>query len=332
MNIAIAGVRHSHIISLAGLARSKPEYALTGWWEEDEEARSRAQALFPEPAYSSFDELLADPAVDIVGIGDYYGIRGRRILDALHAGKHVIADKPVCTSVQEAEDISSLSRRTGLKVACMLDLRYDPALRMAAEIIRGGSLGEIRSVAFTGQHPLSWGTRPAWYFEEGKHGGTFNDIAVHGLDAVRFITGLSYGNTLCARTWNAFAEHAPDFCDSAQLLGELENGASLMADVSYSAPDGAAFSLPSYWRFTFWGAKGWLECRLRDSRVMIALAGDSCPRILKAPPVERDYLDDLADEIHGRPVLFDTQSVLDSALTVLKIQLTADHYRKEHTL
>lgn len=198
MNITFAGLRHSHIFSLADMARKNPQIAITGAWEEEPESARAGRERFSEPFYESYEALLADPAVDIVAMGDYYGIRGRRIIQALNAGKHVIADKPVCTRLAELDEIAALTSKNGLKLGCMLDLRYDPALRLAREIIRGGTLGRIRTLAFTGQHPLNWGSRPMWYFENGRHGGVFNDIAIHGLDAVEFITGAPYTRTICA--------------------------------------------------------------------------------------------------------------------------------------
>ena len=173
---------------------------------------------------------------------------------------------------------------------------------------------------------MNWGARPSWYFEKGRHGGTFNDIAIHGLDAVHYITGLSYTETIAARTWNAFAVHAPDFQDSAPLMGKLENGAGLIADVSYAAPAKAGPFLPSYWRFTFWGSRGWLECRVGEGHIFLAHAGDTGPQVCVAPPVGRDVLDDFQDEIQGRDVLFDTQSVLDSTRKALQIQRIADQF------
>ena len=324
MNIAFAGLRHGHIFTLARMARENPLFTITGYWEEDAAAREAAAPQFTETAYPSYDALLADPAVDVVAVGDYYGIRGERILRALRAGKHVLCDKPVCTRLSELAQIETLCREKGLKLGCMLDLRYDPALRMAQSMIRGGMLGEIHAVNFTGQHPLNYGVRPSWYFEPGKHGGTFNDLAIHGIDAVTMVTGLAYEKTLCARTWNAFAHSVPDFRDCAQLMGTLQNGAGVTADVSYAAPAPSAFSLPPYWRFSFWGENGFLECRLGEGEVTLALAGDAAPRRLSAPPVTDDYLTDLTREIQGESVAFDTKSVLLSTKTLLEIQQFAD--------
>ena len=330
MKIAFAGIRHVHITVLAELARMTPGVEIAGFWEEDPQALEDARRIFPEPCYPDYAALLSDPEVEIVAVGDYYGIRGQRILQALEAGKHVLADKPLCTSLEELEKIEALSQAKGLKVGCMLDLRYDPALRLTRDLIHTGTLGEIHALSFTGQHPLQWGSRPMWYFEQGKHGGTFNDIAIHGLDAIQWMTGLDYSQTLCARQWNAFAKEAPDFLDCAQFMGQMANGAGVMADLSYSAPDKAAFRLPSYWRFSIWGSKGWLECRLNENAVTIALSEDRSPRTLQAPPVADTCLTDLMAAIATASPLL--PSVFHSTRKALELQRFADQNGKDGQL
>ena len=330
MNLAVCGLRHGHIYDLIRRCGSRPDAALLGAWEEDADAlRAAREALPGLPFYETWESILTDSRVDIVAVGDYYGIRGQRIIQALAAGKHVISDKPVCTRLDELDEIERLCGERGLKLSCLLDLRYDPALRTAQRLVSSGQLGEIHDIAFTGQHPLSWGSRPGWYFEPGKHGGTFNDIAIHGLDAVRMIAGLRLEKVLCARGWNAFAREAHDFRDCAQAMAKLNNGAGLMLDVSYAAPDPCGYALPTYWRFTFWGERGFLEARLGDGYVTLALAGDKATRRVEAEPVFGDALSDLLAEIEGKEVLFDTRSTLAAARDALALQAAADSMGKE---
>ena len=273
MNLAFVGLRHEHIFGLYEKAKSCPGVKVISAWEEDEAARNIAQKRLNEPFYSSFDDLLSDPRVDAVAVGDYYGIRGERIAKALNAGKAVISDKPLCTSLEELETIRTLALKKHINVTCMLDLRYDPAVRMARRLVRDDRLGRIHVANFTGQHPLDWGTRPHWYFEAGKHGGTINDIAIHGIDTLRYVTGLEFVRPVAARTWNAFAHQAPLFHDCAQFMAEFEGNAGVTADVSYAAQSGTAWSMPSYWRFNIWGEEGAIEFRFGRGKVLFAEKG-----------------------------------------------------------
>ncbi len=324
MNLAFCGLKHAHIRTLYALCAENPDVRVLGAWDDEKGYRDAAQAWLRVPFYSVLDELLSDEKVDIVAIGDAYGARGQEAIRALKAGKHVLSDKPLCTRMEELEEIERLAKERKLAVGCMLDLRFDPALRLARNLVHSGELGEIHAVNFTGQHPLNYGVRPSWYFDKRLHGGTFNDLAIHGLDAVSMITGLSYARTLCARQYNAFAREAPSFLDCAQLMGVYENGAGLIADVSYSAPDQAAFRLPSYWRFSFWGEKGMIECALGAEKLLYAQAGRNEIRLLTAPEVKENCLTELIRQIRGESTVFPQEMLFDSTRTALGIQQSAE--------
>lgn len=320
MNIAFAGFRHSHILGLYDTALNTSSLKICGCYEKDEAAKkTAAQSRSISFNYNSYQDILADETVDIVAIGDYYGIRGQMIIKALKAGKHVICDKPLCTSCDELEEIEKLARKTGLKICCMLDLRYMPQVPDVCRIIQGGGIGEVINVTFTGQHCLDYGNRPEWYFEDGKHGGTINDIAIHGIDLVRFITGKNLTKINCAKTWNAFAEAEPDFKDCGQFMAEMEN-ISVMADVSYAAPKFEG-TLPTYWDFYFWGTDGMLNFNLRSNEIRIYKNSEE---IIECPEVKPGYLKDFLLEINGTKTIMDTFDILKSQRQVLEIQRFAD--------
>lgn len=313
MKLAFAGIRHGHVIGLYRAARAHEGVTVAGAWEEDCQAAQDARTVMDVPFYVSYEDLLADQTVDAVAVGDYYGIRARRIVRALEAGKHVICDKPLCVSLDELETISRLSLEKKLHVDCMLDLRYDPAVNEARRMVRSGRLGRIHAVNFTGQHPLNYGVRPMWYFEAGKHGGVINDIAIHGLDAVRYITGLDFVRSVAARTWNAFAVQEPDFKDCGQFMAEFEGGAGVTGDVSYAAQSGLADKMPSYWRFTFWGEDGSLEFKVGTDQLIYAARGADDLQMIAASSVQSGWLDDFLkpfDEGAQRDVFASQHAVL----------------------
>ena len=322
MNIAICGFRHAHIGALYELVWRNPDARIVGFWEENNEARAEALKKIDAPVYETYEAMLADVDVDAVAVGDYYGIRGQRIIQALKAGKHVISDKPLATDMDELKAIEQISSDKGLKVACMLDLRYDPAVRLAQEIVSKGEIGEVHAVNFTGQHPLDYGNRPMWYFEKGKHGGTFNDIAIHGLDAITMITGLKKLTPIAVRQWNAFADQERHFKDCAQMIGKYENGAGVMCDVSYSVPSGVGYSLPTYWRFSIFGHLGMIEFTVGNASVLLAKKGTV--KHAMAGEVTGDYLKDFMDEISGKQTTFATRDTLASSRLALEIQKAAD--------
>ncbi len=320
MNLAFAGFRHSHIFGLYNSAMKSGRVNVVGCFEEDEASRNEvSKELGVVFNYATYEELLADSSVDAVAIGDCYGKRGNLAIEALKAGKHIILDKPICTSLEELDEIERLSKENNLCVCCMLDLRYVVPAIKAKELVENGEIGEVKTASFTGQHPLSYGTRPMWYFEEGMHGGTINDIAIHGIDLVRFITGKSLTGVSWAKCWNAYADKEPNFKDSAQFTAEFED-LSLISDVSYAAP-GYKGILPTYWDFCFWGTKGLIKFNYMERNLHIYKEEE---QIIEFAQTEPGYLDAFCDEIEGKPTIMTTESVIASARDTLTIQKYAD--------
>ena len=323
LGILFYGFRHGHINTLYKKTESSPIAEIVACIEENQDARLAAEsALGAKFSDKSYDEWLSSPLVDAVAIGGAYGDRGKAVIKALRAGKHIIADKPICTSLSELDEICALAREGGLKISCMLDLRYLPQTLAAKKILEGGSLGEIKNISFNGQHCLNYGKRPSWYFEGGMHGGTVNDLAIHGVDLVRMLSGREIEAADCVRCWNSYAEKEKDFKDCALIMARLEGGAGILADVSYSAPT-QAFSLPSYWEFRFWCARGMLSFNYAENKVTVWEEGVSEPRIFEGIASDNDYLSELEAEIREGGTAI-TENVLASSRAALILQAAAD--------
>ena len=327
--VAFVGFRHSHIDGLYTRMKDSEEYTIVAACEENAEAAAAARERGIDITYTNFHEMMMECDFDILAIGDYFGIRGARAISALVAGKHVIADKPLCTSLAELREIRHLAQTRNLKVGCMLDMRLNGNINAAKAVIDSGRLGEIHAISFGGQHPLSYGTRPNWYFEQGKQGGTINDIAIHGLDAVEFMTGHTITELTAARTWNAFATFAPVvFQDAAQGMFALDNKCGVMFDVSYFAPEKTGFANPFYWRFTIWGRKGVMEFNYADSGCKLYLTGAESVEEVPAAVEGSDYLKIFTQEIStGADLPFGSNHIMDVTEKCLKLQVMADKNR-----
>ncbi len=299
LQLAFAGFRHAHIFDLYQRALDHPGIELAGTWENDPPASLLAGRDIPL-SHSSFEALLE--SCDAVAIGDAYGCRGQLVIQALRAGRHVIADKPLCTSLDELEEIESLANSKNLRIGMMLDMRDHGNVIALRDFVTSGRIGEIQTVAFSAQHPLLWGVRPAWYFEPGLHGGTLNDIAVHALDFIPWVTGLKIEKAVAARTWNRKALQAPHFQDCGQLLLRLSNGGGVLGDVSYLAPDHCGYAVDNYWRMTFHGIAGYVETSYNRSGLTVADDLSPNPESLPAAQARPGgYLEDFLAEVAGNP-------------------------------
>lgn len=334
--IAFVGFRHPHIEDMYRRCLERDDVEVVACCEPDAATRlvlfegGRVRVTHDSPR-----QLLSDVDCDIVAVGDCYARRGRILLDALEAGKHVISDKPLCTSLAELDRIEAAARVRGLLVGCMLDMRDLAPFLGLRERIRAGEIGEVRAISFDGQHPLNYGRRAAWYFEPSMHGGTLNDIAIHAIDMIPWATGHQIRSIIAARCWNARVPQHPHFQECAQAMLTLDNGAGVVCDVSYLSPDSFGYTFPHYWRFAVWGDGGLLTAGVNQPTLTLYKNGEQAPRDVALPPARPGaYLDSFLREVRGQREGLHLSSAesLRAARTGLLLQQVADQARSHVTV
>jgi len=327
VRFGFAGFRHGHIFGLYNLVRQRKDTVVAGSCEEHPPTRGLLEGQGIEVTHDNVDAFLEETDCDVIACGDAYGRRGNVLIRALGSGRHVIADKPLCTRLSELDRIETLVRERNLRVGCQLDLVDLAPYQTLRRIIRQGTIGEVHAVSFAGQHPLNYGERPSWYFEPGMHGGTINDIAIHAVDAIPWLTGLDVAGVTAARAWNARLKEVPFFQDGAMLMLRLSNDAGVLGDVSYLTPEDFGYAMPSYWRFHVSGSEGHAETWCKAESVTVYRKGSDSVR---EEPLEPDrpggYLDDFLADIEGKPDPdgLSTGRVLRSARVALLAQEAAD--------
>lgn len=327
MRLAFVGFRHAHGIGLYNLACQSETVEVVAACEEDAPTRAQLSQQGIRITHDSYARMLEEVECDVVACAEYYRIRGERLLQAMERGKHVISDKPLCISLDELDRISTLSARNGLCVGCMLDLGTLGPYIALRNILQEGRVGEVHAITFLGQHPLLYGTRPMWMLEEGKHGGSINDIAIHGIDLIPWLTGRRIVEITAARAWNAKLKTHPWFQDGAMLMLKLDNGGGVLGDVSYLSSDKHGYTMPPYWRFTIAGADGVAETSCNDTHV--SLWRHDMDEVVKepaAPNTPGGYFNEFLAGLAGTPLIdgLHTPRVLESTRIALLAQRAAD--------
>ncbi|NIK61697.1 Gfo/Idh/MocA family protein [Kribbella shirazensis] len=189
--LAIAGAAHPHVAYVTAEVDRGDGYELVAVADPDRATAEKWAAPYGAQVFTDHQEMLRAAAPDVVMVAGIYGDRGQVVVDALDAGSHVIADKPLCTTLEDLDAITEAADRTGRHVTVLLEKRYYPVTLAAREI--SGRLGTIHGVTSSGPHKLNRPTRPAWFFERPRYGGLLNDLAVHDIDAGLLFTGLTSG-------------------------------------------------------------------------------------------------------------------------------------------
>jgi len=164
-----------------------------------EEAQMRAAELSIEKAYINYDEMIKDTSIDVVHICSPNYLHFSQAGQAIHAGKHVVCEKPLTVTSAESAELVALARASKLACAVNYNLRYYPVNYEARETVRSGELGKIHSIH--GAYLQDWLLYPTdWNWrllpQEGGALCSVADIGSHWIDLVMFITGLKISEVM----------------------------------------------------------------------------------------------------------------------------------------
>ena len=154
---------------------------LAGIWDIKEERRALAVERGIN-VYGSFEEVLADPTVDILTLAVPNELHMPLAVAALHAGKNVISEKPVAMSSEELQKMIDASNETGKLFTTHQNRRWDADFRMMKQVYDSGDLGEVFSIESRVQG--SHGIPGDWRKEKEHGGGMLLDWGVHLIDQI----------------------------------------------------------------------------------------------------------------------------------------------------
>lgn len=317
--IAIIGAAHPHVdYVLDELDRAdRSGFELVGVHDADRAVAERHAARFGAPVFDRADELLA-LGVDIAVIAGVYGRRGEEVVAALRAGAHVLADKPLCTSLAELDAIEAAAAETGRTVNLMLEKRGYPETRAALAVVRAGELGDIVGITSSGPHKLNRDQRPAWFFDRASYGGILGDLSVHDLDAALLFAPADRGVVRGAVSAPLDgAEHFARY--GAAIL--TTPGTVVTAEVSWLTPQ--ASDVHGDYRLRLVGTRGTAEIFWARGRVEVTTQ-DRPHRMLDLPVGLRPAEEALDAFAAGRTPEVGTRDSLAATRLALLAQLSAD--------
>ena len=169
--------------------------------------------------YTSVEELLIDPDIDVVWIASPNYLHEQHITSALTHGKHVLAEKPLATTGAAAVALARLAESVDRRLGVGYQARFHPGLRDLREHVRAGGVGKVAFIRASWQTqypvlPREWRLTP-----ETSGGWALMDIGTHSLDAALWLTGFPETRLLAA---NLSTQHwLVEVDDLALLLLDL---------------------------------------------------------------------------------------------------------------
>ncbi len=217
-------------------------------------AEAAAQEAGGAPAIVTDDwrKVINRDDVDVVDICSPNSLHREQAVAAAKAGKHVLVEKPIACTVDEADAMIDAAEANGVVLHVAHNVRYLPLAIAARDAIpRLGKLVGVRA-AFGHAGPKGWAPDATWFFDTKlSGGGALIDLGIHALDLVRFVTGLEAEEVTAVTLGPEPAE------DAAQVAIKFKDGAIGSLHASWVARPAPDFGL------TVFGTEGSLHADAR---------------------------------------------------------------------
>jgi predicted dehydrogenase len=195
LNVGVVGLGQgrSHIAAFHALESSR----VLGVADVSAELRHQVATSFSiERQYASTEQMLHDKDINIVVVATPDHLHGTHVIQALEAGKHVLSEIPMATSIEECQRIVDITDRTGLKYHMGNQVRYAHCLQDVHSLIQSGDLGEI----FYGEGEYLHNLEDLiarkgpnhWRLDAKRPQTTLLGGGPHALDTLRWLMGVRF--------------------------------------------------------------------------------------------------------------------------------------------
>lgn len=162
--------------------------------DNDPGRQHAAAQRFEARGYANITSLLADPAVDIVVINTPPWLHGPQALQAAQAGKHLFVEKPLATSIPEAQAILQVVQDRGLQVSVDYVMRHVPLYTTLRALVQSDILGAVTYMALENHASNEALHANHWFWDRAKSGGIFVEHGVHFFDLCNQLSGGAAAN------------------------------------------------------------------------------------------------------------------------------------------
>jgi predicted dehydrogenase len=208
----------------------------------DDAAKQSAAALGFARATGDWRTLCADPTLGMVAVAAPNALHEAIVMAALSAGKHVYCEKPLSTTLESAQRMTSAAQNAGVVTMVGFNFLRNPMISLARELIEEGEIGEI--VSFRGRHAENYMADPDVphsFRTDTDGGGALADIGSHIISMARYLLGPITQATGVSRTIH---KTRPIIC------GSSERSSVLVDDVTFALVEfesGAAGTIEANW-------------------------------------------------------------------------------------
>lgn len=218
----------------------------------DKAERIAAQYGIPTSSiysYEDFDRIAENKAVDAVYVALPNSMHAEYTIRAARAGKHVLCEKPMATSVADCESMIAVCKAANVKLMIAYRCHYEPTNLKAVKLIRDGALGQVQAI----ESSFGFNINPGeWRLSKTlAGGGPLYDVGIYSLNACRYLTGEEPQDIVA---YASVIDHDGRFNEVEENVSwtmKFPSGIVASCNTTYGAPMDGFFRVH--------GSKGWLE-------------------------------------------------------------------------
>lgn len=205
--------------------------AVANWREQSANALAERYAI--PRVTTDWNEIVEATDVDAAVVATPNALHAPQSVALLRAGKHVIVEKPMATSVTECDEMIDASRASGALLMVAHCWRFRDEVRAMRERVASGELGEVVKTRGYGAH-ATWGPE-GWFVDPAlAGGGALVDMGVHAIDTARFLLGDPTPSRVCAAIGTRYGTYQVD--DDGVLLITWSNGTNSVVESGWWQP------------------------------------------------------------------------------------------------
>ncbi len=170
-----------------------PNAKLTGLYDLNLQRAKNLAEKYGCKSYESIEEMLADPEIDAVSVCVANHVHAEITIAALKAGKHVLCEKPMATTLKDCQMMVDTAEQMGKKLMIGQNQRFAKAHAEAKKIIERGDIGSVLTFKTTFGHggPETWSVDAGpqnWFFDKKRAAmGAMADLGVHKTDLIQYL-------------------------------------------------------------------------------------------------------------------------------------------------
>jgi predicted dehydrogenase len=186
--------------------------------------------------FHDYREMLKEEDIDLVTITAPNSLHAPMTVDIAQAGKHVVCEKPLCMTLEEADEMIEVCRRQGVLLMYAEELFFTPKYVRAKEMADQGAFGKVYLIKQSEKH---FGPHSSWFWDVGKSGGgVFMDMGCHGIAFCYWFLGRSkIKSVLCHMGTYVHSDKTRGEDNSICIL-EFESGAIGLVEDSWARRGG----------------------------------------------------------------------------------------------